>query len=157
MRTLLARLIFPSALTNFILSSVLLFTACRQQKPSPSSDEVMLKKLPGIWTCEYKYPSGGDSKSTIRVATDGSCQSTLSIPGRKLGPRSIEQSGTWRVENGFLVGTITNDSQTNAVVPSTNRYRILRLDDRELVLEHLEKVPGVMYPTNQIVFSKQSN
>jgi hypothetical protein len=54
-----------------------------------------------------------------------------------------------------LIDTITKDSQTNAPTPNTNYARIVSIDDQKLVLDY-GKIPGVLQPTNQTVFRKQT-
>lgn len=116
----------------------------------------MRNKLPGTWVFKPKYANGGDETITTKVALDGSYVTTISLPTRKLGPRIIRQVGTWRVEDGFLIEEVTDDSQTNASVPYTSRTRIVRVDDHELELDNQQKSPGIVSPTNQIILRRQS-
>jgi len=90
------------------------------------------------------------------MALDGSYVTTIALPSRKIGPRTIRQEGTWRVENGFLIDAVLKDSQTNAAVPNSSRFRIIRIDDRELELDDQEKAPGAVYPTNQVIYRRQT-
>jgi hypothetical protein len=144
----------PVRFTLSFFAVVLLVTACSRHEDS--ADEKIRKNLPGTWVLEARYESGSDIRSTTTVAPDGSYACTLDLPGRTNGPRTISMEGTFRVENGFLIDTITRDSQTNArAVPNTNRSRVVRIDDRELVLEY-ERLPGFGYPTNQPVYRKQT-
>ena len=127
-----------------------------QQVTAASPDDEVFRKLLGVWAGEYKYASGSEMNMTITVAPDGSYVSKLSIPGRERGPRFIEQRGTWRVQSGTIIDTVTSDSQTNFAVPYTNRMRVLRVDDRELAFE-MEHIPGAVLPTNQRVLRKEQN
>jgi len=139
------------------LSLMLLTTACKpQQAPISSADDETLRKLAGAWAGEFNYASGSHVDVLTTVAPSGGYVSRLSMPGRTQGPRLIEQQGTWRVEHGFIIETVTSDSQTNAPVPYTNRMRLVRVDDRELALE-VEKIPGAVYPANQTIFRKRTN
>ena len=140
-------------LTLSLFTVALLLTACR---PKDSADDKMQKELSGTWTFEARYKSGGSVEQSMTLARDGSYVLTLTMPGRTNGPRTISMEGTFRVEGGFLVDTVTKDSQTNAApMPRTNRARIVRLDGRELVLDD-ERSPAAVYPTNQVVFLKQT-
>jgi hypothetical protein len=132
---------------------VLLVTACSRHEDS--ADDKIRKKLPGTWVLEARYEGGSDIRSKVTVAPDGSYACTLDLPGRTNGPRTISMEGTFRVEDGFLIDTVTKDSQTNAKWLNTTRSRIVSIDDREFVLED-ERLPGFGYPTNQPVFRKQS-
>ena len=131
---------------------VFLATACRQHKDS--ADDKMQQELSGTWLFEAKYVQGGNLEQTITVAPDGSYTLTSTMPGRTNGPRTISMEGTFRVEGGVLVDTVTKNSQTNAPVPSTNRSRIIRVDNHELALDY-EKNAWTVYPTNEAVFRKQ--
>ncbi len=118
-----------------------------------SPDGQMRSKLPGIWVFEPKFANGHDHKVTITVtvAPDGSSVTTFALPG----PREIRMEGTWRIESGYLIDTITKDSQTNASVPRVSRFRIVRIGDVELELEDQEKNPGLAFPTNRIIFRRK--
>ena len=89
------------------------------------------------------------------MAPDGSYLSQVDIPGRMNGPQIVSIEGTFRVEGGFLIDTPTRYSETNISVPPTSRVRIIRIDDRELVVDY-EKNPGTYSPTNPPVFRKQT-
>lgn len=104
---------------------------------------------------EARYSSGSDVQYTITVAPDGSYVSTTAIPDRTSGPRNTRIEGMLRVKDGVLLDTLTKNNDTNASLPKTSRALIVGIDDHELVLDY-EKLPGVFYPTNQIVFRKQT-
>jgi hypothetical protein len=106
--------------------------------------------LPGIWHVDKAEPSGGDFHSTIKVASNGSytCQITSHSPSDGLRKSGLE--GTFQVKDGVLIDTMTKNSNTNAVLPMISRYRILRADDRELVLES-----KTSYSTNEVIFRKE--
>jgi hypothetical protein len=140
-------------LTLSLFTVVLLITACRSHKDT--ADDKLQKELSGTWMFEAKFARGGDTLSTLAVAPNGSYVCTIAIPGRTNGPRTVSMEGTFRVENGFLIDTVTKNSQTNASVPYTNRSRIIRVDDRELVLDD-EKIPGTVQPTNETIFRRQT-
>ncbi len=141
--------------TLSFLMAMLLVTACRQYKDS--ADDKMQKELSGTWMCEAKYASGRNNEQRLTFAPDRSYLYMITIPNRTNGPRIITMEGTFRVEGGFLVATVTKDSQNYVPVPSTNRIRIVRLDDRELELVlNDEKIPGTASPTNRIVYLKQT-
>jgi hypothetical protein len=116
----------------------------------------MRTKLVGVWLSVHKYASGPDVTDTVEVAADGACTNKTFIPERKVGSRTIEQIGRWRIQDGDLIETITSDSQTNARLPTVARYKIVRLDERELELDPADKVKGVVYPTNRLIYRKQT-
>ncbi len=127
--------------------------ACNRREES--ADNKIQKMLAGTWVFEARYANGSSNRCTFKVAQDASYVSTFDVPGRTNGARSIHQEGTLRVKDGVFIDTVTKDSQTNAPVPSTNHARIASIDDQELVLDYV-KIPGVVYPTNQTVFRKQT-
>lgn len=141
-----------------ILVLFVLVAACRRHpEPAASADAGIQKRLAGVWSHEQKSRSGQVIVAdTIEVNPDGTCASVATFPKRKLGPRSAEQSGTWRIEDGVLIFTITRDSVTNAQVPSVGRFKIVRLDDRELELEWPDEINGISFPTDTVVYRKQT-
>jgi hypothetical protein len=140
--------------TLSFLAVILLVTACRPHKDS--ADDAMLKVLPGTWLWEAKYAGGSKQENMLTVAPDKSFTLTITVTDRTNGPPTIRMEGTFRIAEGILIETITIDSQTNAApLPRTNRTRIVRIDERELVLD-CDKMPGVAYATNEIVFLKQT-
>jgi len=51
------------------------------------------------------------------------------------GVRTLSSAGTWHVQNGLLVATMTNDLTHNTLVPRlVGISKIVRLDERELVV-----------------------
>jgi hypothetical protein len=142
--------------STIILVLLVLVAACkRHHEPAPSSDEGFRKQLTGVWSGEHKFSSDSDSMEKIEMDRDGTFAATIAMPERKFGPHMIELNGTWRVENGFLIETTTRDSQTNSKLPSVWRAKIVHIDDRELEL-NAEKIDGVGYPTNQLIYTKRA-
>lgn len=140
-------------LTLTIFAVLLLVAACKRHEES--ADNKIQKTLPGTWVFEARYASGSSNQVTIEVAQDASYVCTVFLPGRTNGPRSIRQEGTWRVKDGVLIDTTTKDSQTNAPMPRTNYARVVGIDDHKLVFD-FGKISGVVQPTNQTVFRKQT-
>ena len=117
----------------------------------PSPDEQMRAKLVGVWVGVHKYASSSDSTVTFEISADGTWADKI-----KVGSRTIEQAGTWDIQDSVLVQTVTRDSQ-NARVPSTSRLKIVHVDGRELELDFEEKGQGAVYPTNRVIFKRQTN
>ena len=131
---------------------ILMVTACREHKDS--ADDKKQKQLSGTWMFEARYARGHNAEQTLTFGPDGSFAVRISRPSRTNGPRIITMEGTFRVEGGFLVTTLTKDSQNYASIPGTNRFRIVRIDGGELELDE-ETLPDGVYPTNPIVYLKQ--
>jgi hypothetical protein len=141
--------------TFLLLATILAMAACKRHEDSVlSSTAVARKKLTGVWVSQVAIPSGGSMESTLTVASDGSYLCALSVHTLSNGVRKVELQGSFRVEEGYLIDTTTKNSQTNAPVPTTERARIIRIDDAEIILEY-EQHPWVNYATNQIVYTKQ--
>ena len=103
--------------TPFFLALVLLLPACgRREKSALSSDDKLRRELPGIWFFVAKYEKDSDHTITITVAPDGSYVSIFASPDRKLGPRTIRQEGSWRVEDGLLIETVNPGHQGQALL-----------------------------------------
>lgn len=102
---------------------VLVAARGRHREPAASSDEGMRKRLAGVWVYEHESASGQDIVDTLEVTPGGTFADVHSFPKRKRGPRRIEDSGTWRIEDGVLIATVTSSSQTNAQVPEEWRQK----------------------------------
>ena len=85
-------------------------------------------RLAGTWVVDM----GGNVQQVITVALNGSfvCQ----VGGFTNG-ETVRLEGTEQIKNGFLVSICTYDSQTNVLVPWTDRARIVRMNDHEMVLQ----------------------
>jgi len=108
---------------------LLLLSACNHQE-----DGADRQLPPGIWVVEGVYPSGGDFTSTITVAPDGAYRCQIVSHDSSNVARNFELEGTFRIQDGVLLDTNTKNSSTNARVPFISRSRILRMDERELVV-----------------------
>lgn len=146
------------ALAKFTLSFftlVLVLTACkRQQESQLSRDDEMRTKLSGRWVFDAKFATGHVIHGTTTLAPDGRYFTELDL-GRTNGLRIVNMEGTFHVTDGFLIEAVTKHSQTNVSVPYTNRSRIIRIDDRELVLD-FEKFSGGVSATNPGLLRKQT-
>jgi hypothetical protein len=85
------------------------------------SDATIRRTLPGTWVAQ------GGSSTCIRDA-DGHFVAQLA--GRHTG----RMEGTWQIQDGFLIDSITNSTLTTHV-PYTIRAQILRMDGHELAVQ----------------------
>jgi len=144
-----------------LLLVLVLVAGCqRQSEHVASSDEALQRKLAGVWVHKRTLKSGPDVVATLQVNPDGTFSGT-SIFSKPLpdGLGRLEQSGTWRIEDGFLVMTVTSSSLTNAQLPEEGRVQIVRLDERELEYkpaESIEGIEGVYIATNHIIYRRQT-
>lgn len=91
--------------------------------------------------------------SQIKIDSKGNylCHlDVLSVTGTN---RTCDLAGTWQVVGDVLIDTITNHSQTNAVLPILSRAQIVRLDGRELALKY-EESKGATVATNEMIFRR---
>jgi len=88
------------------------------------SDTAVRQGLPGTWV----ETAGNGITKTITI--DSNEHTTIQFSGRATG----RLEGTGQVQDGFLITTITNSSLAHRV-PYTNRMRIVRMADHELVLQ----------------------
>jgi hypothetical protein len=106
-----------------ILAFALLFAGCGRR-----GDADIRGKLPGTWLGTVEQATGGYKFS-----------STLEPTGRFRcrywrGTNVLdEEAGTWEVLDGVLIETTTWRLTTNATLPYSLRYRVIRIDDKELV------------------------
>jgi hypothetical protein len=143
---------------EFILVALVLIAGCKRPSDLATSfDQVMQQKLAGVWVRNRTLKSGGEIVSTLEMTRDGAYTGikTFSKPTPD-GLSRIEARGRWRIEDGFLIMTLTTTSLTNAGVSEKSRLRIVRLDDHELEYEPPEEADGSSVPTNHIVFRRQT-
>ena len=142
-----------------VLSVLVAACGCHPETAA-SYDEGLQKKLEGVWVCEQKSPSGQDIIDTIELSADGTYAAVHKLPNRKLGPRTIEESGTWRIEDGALIiiQKATSLSEDNDQLPSVEHLKIVRSDDRELevAVAFAPKIDGFSVTTNLFVFRRQA-
>src|SRR5215469_18482705 len=77
------------------------------------------KMLAGTWAVSW----GDVAHSTNVVSADGTYECRITDPP---GGRIIELEGTLRVEDGFLIDTMTRNNLPNVHLPRINRGRIVR-------------------------------
>jgi hypothetical protein len=148
-----------------LLGIILLLTTCKRpeepravasenQSPPVASDKGS-NKLTGVWSNFSGFAHGYEVTSTTAVAPDGTyvCTATGLSP-RSGGRLHYKQEGTVRIETGFLVQTITNDSQRSGPISVTNRARIIRFSEDELCLDWERTPNDEFYSTNQFVFRR---
>ena len=109
----------------FLMVSLLLAACGRQHKPAPlTGDALMQQQLVGKWPSSDSYRTG-----VTTIAPDGSYVANFTSSNG-----TVHLEGRYLVKDGFLIDTLTKSSQTNARL-STDRFRIIRMDDRECVVE----------------------
>lgn len=102
-----------------------LLTACGHRQPPTLREE-----LTGTWRVE--------PKGAMTLAADGSFHSRWTTVLTNAAP-VWTYDGTWDVQDEYLVETITNASALNSTnheaVGHVDRFRIVRVDDYNLVTE----------------------
>lgn len=99
---------------------------CKRQQDSASSLSA------GTWTCELDYPNGGHFQSTAILDSTGRYVCNGSVTSTN-GVRTFTIQGTMKIEDGFIVDTMTKHSNTNAPLPHPSRAKIIRRSEREIV------------------------
>ena len=132
-----------------ILTLCLLLLACTDRDAAPppplapllpiASDAELNGRLPGTWIFERDLRVI-HFRSVTTVASNGSYVSQITVTKSNSTPDTLSLQGTWQVKDGFLVDTITNDSDKTVRLPYTKSERILRADERELVVDTPSKV-----------------
>lgn len=134
------RIVFRRVLPISLVLIVFL-TACKKHneiKPAPSEFELQ-QRLVGKWSCSKDYTNelstnGTTFESSVTVASNGTYVGDLS----EYNPTHLKSwhiEGTWKINNGFLIDTITKHSSTNAILPIEERAKIIRFDTNELILQ----------------------
>src|SRR5579871_6461675 len=117
----------------------LVTAACSGQSSltnAPSrTDAEITRNLVGSWKVDVTFPSGTTGKGSVSLAKDGTFTSEGTF-AQGDGHISIGYAGTWQVENGVLIETVTNSSHSNLPpVGLVTRDRILRVDNRKFVFK----------------------
>lgn len=139
----------PVKLALSFLSVILLLTGCNHH-----NDVAIPRELLGTWVTEGVYPQAGGFKSTLTVAPNGGYACHVVSHNASNATRAFEIEGTLQVKDGVLSDTMTKHSQTNAPVPITFHYRIVRMDRREMVLSDESYLNNTA--TNTVVWRKVS-
>ena len=128
----------PEKFTLSLFTLILLLTACSQRHASPvEGDAEIQAKLVGTWVME-RTNIDGERRDVLTIAADGSYVAEMtSVMSNET--RRDSESGTSLFRGGVLTDTTTSHSDTNARLPYVERTRIVRLDDRELVLQSEER------------------
>jgi hypothetical protein len=118
-----------------------------------NADAEVRKNLPGKWMLNGTN-STGSFESTWTINPNGwSVGQVVSSNFSDGILRTQDMSGRIEVGNGVLIETITRHSQTNAQLPMISRFRIVRLNAGELVLNEWADKSGE-FLTNEIVFRR---
>lgn len=112
-------------------------------------DARMQRQIVGTWVATCQFTIGPALTNTITIAPDGSYECRI-VSG---SGRHYYAQGVFKVQQGLLVDTQTNNSTTNAPLPLTSRARIIRIDEREMQLRQ-QRIDGWTYPTNEPIYRK---
>lgn len=120
-----------------LFTSLLLLSACSHQADSMISDTAVSKSLPGTWHLYIGSTNHAGDKCTVTIATNGDFV-LRSVSG--FGVPDFVESGFFRVKDGFMVQTITNDNEHIFVrYPHVARARITQADGNTIVFGIMNK------------------
>jgi hypothetical protein len=122
-----------------ILALSIFLTACGHR-----SDAEIRKSLPGAW--HFVMPSSNQDRSVFTISSSGDFTNDVIRPDGAMGP---ETSGTFQVQDGYLIATVTKSSQKGGRLPNVLRVKITRADNRVIV----GSIEGM---TNQITIQKDT-
>jgi len=143
---------------TLVLGIALWVVSCKPAaQPTPGGPRLGSYSLVGVWTAKVGFASGDEVSTTITVAPDGSYVCSSKGHSGRFGNFESRLAGVIRVEDGYLIDTITNDSRRDAKVPETTRNRIVRLSGDELVLDPVGRPKDNDQPTNEFVYRRQTN
>ena len=125
-------------------------TPAKEQPSAESaatSDAEVSKNLPGAWHVVPSSAEQSGNKIIFTIAPNGDfTRHGVSSDGVH---SSLDVAGTLKVQDGYLIETITNSSQRGARLPRVTREEIIRANDHEIVFT----VKGM---TNQITIQKDT-
>ena len=106
----------------------IILTGCSK---APSDAEVS-KNLPGAWHVVPSSAEQNGNKIIFTIAPNGDfTRHGVSSDGVH---SSLDIAGTLKVQDGYLIETITNSSQRGARLPRVTREKIIRANDHEMVV-----------------------
>jgi hypothetical protein len=110
----------------------LLVTGCSERPSSKANtDGEITRRIVGKWKVNEAVSQGLSANGFVSFTGHG----TLASKGELTRGRchmSIEYSGTWVVENGLLIETVTNGNSNLVHIGLVTRDKILSIDDRRL-------------------------
>jgi hypothetical protein len=114
--------------TPIFLALSLLLTGCGR-------DAMLTKEIPGAWQREGKDTHGNTCTITMSIAPNNTFAYSRVWNEH---PFTNTFAGTWRIEGGFLLLTLTNRSGPNPNIPAgvtPIKSRIVHLDKDQLIEE----------------------
>ena len=92
------------------------------------TDDEIRKSVVGTWMVDNRLTNGVAIKGDVTILSNGSFVSkTTLVFGDKKQKDGYE--GTWQVENGYLIETITNSYTKLHLVGKITRDKIIHVDD----------------------------
>jgi len=125
---------------------VLCLAGCSEsEKPKPGPTvEFSQHDLAGRWLQDAQIPQCRVLSETM--VDDEGCYVQQLTNVFSDGVRTATFAGTWRIQDGLLVETITNDFKFNTMVPRVAGIsKIVRLDRLELVVTDTNNNTTVLY------------
>jgi len=127
--------------TLILLTSLLLVTSC-----SHRSDTEVRRNLPGAWHFVSSSSGANGDRSIFTIASNGDFTNQVISSS---GVHVVDLSGTFQVQDGYLIGTVTQTSQKHQQLPYVLRAKIYRADESEMVI-------GYDGTTNQFTLKKDT-
>jgi hypothetical protein len=135
------------ALTIFALSLLLL--GCHKQNITAGNS------LTGTWLFETNFPDGTKFESSTTVNSNGIYLCHAISWGLSNHIRQFEIEGTWQIQDGFLIDTMTkNSGSTNIDLHWVSRYEIIQFNEQKLIAKYMTSNANNAIPT---VFRKARN
>ena len=134
-----------------LITSVCFLTACSRsdRNATVSNDLAISQKLCGRWLADSRMK---DRQVRSLTVVDAQGRYTVYLTNvLSGGVRIAKLAGTLQIQGGLLVDTITNAFGANTRVPRIDSVmKIIRLDDRELVLSDTNNLKTVTYRKDQL-------
>jgi hypothetical protein len=131
-----------------VLTLAFLLAGC-----SRKGDAWIRKELVGTWASAGSYANGSTFKSTMTIARGDNYVCEVVVHSESGPTRTVKIEGTLQVRDGVLIDTMTKHSNTNAVLPMSTRRRIVRIDEREMIV-NWDSSLGLVSGTNELVLRR---
>ena len=111
----------------FLFMSLFLLASCAR-----SSDAEIRKNLAGVWRIVQSSQQNRSIVSIVTFAPSADFTNQMIFPGVA---REIDMVGTFQVQDGYLILTVTKSSQkTIDQLPLVLRSKIIQADDSQFVV-----------------------
>lgn len=108
-------------------------TGCSKRAEEKSADDANISnKLVGVWKVDETFTNGVSARGQDSFSKDGTFKSS-GVLSRGEHHMDLAFAGVWQINQGILIQTITNSSNTNLHIGFVTRDTIVKVDDQHFI------------------------